>query len=214
MSKYNIIFKLNDIEKIIIEPENPIEELDCCYEAQIIFLQDSKKNILSKDAVHNNMIILSNLLTKALSNKLQLHKSITEDIGYIYNQYSDYLCNDKSKVQNNFGYTKLEGRDIWAGNKYNLWNSALTSWIYNDADGSIIFELTPMYPENFFYTKKKPQKIPYQEWIKDYRPYLITKIPHNIAQQWLAQANAILNQIDENVKRLIKEHAEKEKTDQ
>jgi len=211
MSNHNVTFTLHDAQKIIIELANPVQKLDCCTEAPIVFLQDSKKVILSTDSVQNNMTILKNILEKALSNKLQLHTSIKEDIGYLYNQYSDFLCNKKSKVQDNFGYTKLEGTDIWAGNKYNLWNSDVISWIYNDADGSIIFELTPAYPENFYYTKLKPQTIPYQEWIKGYKPYLIEKIPHNIAQQWLDQANAILKQIDKNIKRLIKESEEKEK---
>lgn len=208
MNKNEIIFKLNDTEKIVVELEEELRNIDCCSEAPIVFLQDSKKVTLSKDSVRENMTILSNLLREALSNELQLHKSITEDIGYVYNQYSDFLWNKKSKAPNSFGYTQLEGRDIWAGNKYNVWNSALTSWIYNDIDGSIIFELTPMYPEDFFYTKKKPQKISYQEWIKGYAPYLIEKIPYNVAQKWLTQANAILEQIDENIKRFIKEAEE------
>lgn len=203
MNDHNVTFTLNDTEKIVIELENSIEDLDCCTEAPIVFLHDSKKVILSTNSVQNNMTILKNLLIKALSNKLQLHKSIQEDIGYLYNQYSDYLCNEKSQVQDTFGYTKLEGRDIWAGNKYNLWNSDITSWIYNDVDGSIIFELTPAYPENFYYTKS--QTIPYQEWIKSYKPYLIEKIPHDVAQQWLDQANALLKQIDKNIKKLTKE---------
>ena len=212
MNKHNIIFKLNNEENIVIELENPIEELDCCSEAPIIFFHGSKKVILSTDSVRNNMIILSNLLTKALSNKLQLHESIIEDIGYLYNQYSDYLWNKKSKVQDNFGYSKLDGRDTWVGNNYSLWDSDLASWIYNDTDASIVFEVTPVYPEDFFCTKRKPQKVSYQEWIKGYAPYLIKKIPHNVAQQWLAQANDILKQIDENVERDMKKVEEQEKT--
>lgn len=208
MNKNDIVFKLSDTEKIVIELEEEIQNIDCCSQAPIVFLQDSKRIILSKDSVRENMTILSGLLTDALYNKLQLHESITEDIGYVYNQYSDFLWNKKSKASNNFGYTKLEGRDTWAGNNYHLWSSSLTSWIYNDIDGSIIFELTPMYPEDFYYTKKKPQKIPYHEWIKGYAPYLIEKIPQSVAQRWLAQANDILEQISENIERLKKESEE------
>ncbi len=213
MNKHNLIFQLNDTEKIVVELDASIDGVNCCTEAPIVFFQGSKKVILSEDAVRNNMIILSNLLTKALKNKLQLHESITQDIGYLFNQYSDYLCDDTSTVQNNFGYTKLDGRDTWAGNNYSLWNSDLASWIYNDVDGSIIFELTPIYPEDFFYTKNEPpilrqrlrrarQTVPYQEWIKGYAPYLITTIPHNVAQQWLEQADSIVKQIDESTAKL------------
>src|SRR5205085_11669823 len=98
-----------------------------------------------------------------------------------------------------FTYEELGESEYWVGDKYRLWGYGSRGvWIYNSGDDSIIFEVTPAYAGGFAY----PQKcIPYNQWIKKYKPYLIRIIPRDVAQQWLEQCNAILKQIEENIKR-------------
>jgi chitinase len=72
------------------------------------------------------------------------------------------------------------------------------TWIYNDIGGNIIFAITPFYPFLFCDPDEEPNYLPYEEWIKSYKPYLIAKLSRETAEQWLAQANSILEQIDKN----------------
>ncbi len=53
----------------------------------------------------------------------------------------------------------------------------------------------------------------YEEFLKNYKSYLTTTISRETAQRWLAQANDILKQIDENVERDMKKAEEAEKYD-
>jgi hypothetical protein len=202
-NKYAVNFSLSKAEQIIIELEDSLEEVHCCYSAKIAFMQNKKKFFIGNDSVRHNLELLKGLLTKALKNKLKLHKSITTDIGYLDNEYLRLLYNDDPSIKSIFSYEKLGESKRWVGDKYHLWGYGSRGvWIYNDIDGSIIFEVTPAYAGGFAYPEKC---IPYNKWIKKYKPYLIRIIPQEVAQQWLDQTNAILKQIEKNIKRLIAE---------
>lgn len=75
-------------------------------------------------------------------------------------------------------------------------------WIYNDDHNNIIFEVTPEYPrcidqENEIEVKN------YQNWMKSYQPLLISIISQETAQQWLKQAETILEEINKNMKKIV-----------
>jgi hypothetical protein len=198
MSKNEIIFMLNDTEKIVIPFEEGLDKVHCCYETPIFLYQGSQKSLLTSESLRENMYILSNLLGKALNSSLPLHESIVKDIGYLENEH----------LQGRSGlvYIKLESRNYWVGSKNNLWspclaNSNLTTWIYNDVDDFIIFEVTLLYPYHFSDPAETGNVISYDQWIQGYKPYLIRRIPRTVAEQWLVQANKILQQIEKNVER-------------
>jgi hypothetical protein len=209
MSKYEIIFLLSKDERIILELEDPLTEIHCCYYAKTAFMQKRRKFFIGNDSVRNNILIFKDALEQALSNKLKLHKSITADVGYVYNEYLRLFYKDLFKVKSIFPYERIGEQEYWVGDRYHLWGyGARVPWIYNDSDDSIIFEVTPYYPGGFGNPKRAAKFTPYKQWIKKYKPYLIRIISRNVAQQWLDQCNTILNQIEENIKRL---RAEKEK---
>jgi hypothetical protein len=84
--------------------------------------------------------------------------------------------------------------------RYHLWaGKNLMSWMYNDDEGNIIFEVTPIYPYMYEDAEKEPSYVPYKEWIKDYKPLLIRKISKEVAQKWLKDANTIVEQINNNI---------------
>jgi hypothetical protein len=65
--------------------------------------------------------------------------------------------------------------------------------------------MTPVYPWHFYELDDAQQQknyIPYEEWIKNYKPLLIRTIPKDVAEQWLNQAQEILKKIEENTPRL------------
>lgn len=212
MNNHEIIFKLNDIEKIVIIPEESLNDIHCCSEALIIFYKNSEKFKLESGMLTVNLPTLSYLLEQALKNKLPLHESIKEDIGYLYTQYTFYAY-DKNRLENmGLVFDKID--DDWVGIKHLLWAGYdFAVWVYNDKNGNIMLEFTPRYKGDYFDPEDSSEFEAYNTFIKNYKSYLTTTISHNTAQQWLAQANALLKQIDDNVQRLIAEEKNKKKTD-
>jgi hypothetical protein len=132
---------------------------------------------------------------------LPIHNSIQTSIGYIYNEYLQNTYNKKGMYTSNLVYKLQDGIESWIGNEYKLWGyGSIVSWLYNDANGSIIFEVTPVYPGGFGNPERKAKaNVAYKEWLITYKPYYIGEISHATAQQWLKQAQAILNQIEKNI---------------
>jgi hypothetical protein len=198
-------FVLTDKTKVLFELDRPITEIHCCHEASIILLHDSQRVLIGGDSVRVNLSTFSALLSEALKNKLQLHPSITKDIGYLYNEYSYYLYNkdsyDKNFLKNIPTYIQSGNVKSWVGEKNNLWSARLTSGLYNDTNGKIIFELTPVYPGKFATVTEEPYHAWYKEWLERYQPYLILEVPKKIARQWLEEANHALLLIEESVKK-------------
>lgn len=213
MILHEIKFRLNESEAIILVFQNSLDMQHSCSPSKIVFIADAKKILLSNDSIQENMYVLRSLLTKALQNNLTLHESIEinnnlkTDIGYMYNEYRQ----DKPDVM----YEITEGHkfESWIGNKYLLWASELITWIYNDNNGDILFKLTPNFPGKSTMIDHNEPSTPeeiensqwYEEWIKDYKPFLIRKIPRETAQQWLHQANQILEQMAKNTQRMLED---------
>jgi hypothetical protein len=206
MNEHAVIFILSNTERIVLEHAVPIDQLACYCETPVLLIQNTHKVILSVEDLHDTMLVFYEQLSQALLGKLRLHESIEADIGYVYNAYLEQLHHEESiyKVHNKFTivYVQRDGVDSWVGNDYKLWGyNSIASWLYNDTDGAIIFEVTPVYLGGFGDPERKAKAIPYEEWIKDYKPDLIRTIPHSVAQQWLEQANNILKIIEKNIER-------------
>lgn len=191
MKNYNIVFQLNDSEKLIIELEEPLANVDYCYLEMMYFLHDQSKILLWKDSIRYNLECLRNILNQALHNQLKLHESITQDIGYLYNE-----C-----LQNKSYLTCTKEDNVWVGYKYQFTGgNGFMIWIYNEKNGDIIFEITPYFVEQSY--EKIDNFLDYNKWIKGYRPILIRIVPRETAQHWLDQADKILATIKNNVLRM------------
>jgi hypothetical protein len=202
MKNNEIVFALSDTEKIVLELEEPITKVHCCYDAPIAFFQGKKRTFLVHANVSYNIDYFYILLENALNKKLKLHKSITEDIGFLYNE-TTHQKNDSAD-------NKIHKIEHWNENDYSLWSPCvkygnLQTWIYNNEAGDIIFEITPVYPYHYCDPEEEPNFIPYEEWMKDYKPFLIRTIPKDVAQQWLEQTKVLLKQITKNIKKREKE---------
>lgn len=197
-----ITFYLNETEKIILHLDKPLKQIHCCSEASIYFIQGDQKYLLAKDSILFKLQSLKGILMEALDNRLLLHISINKDIGYMYNEHRQGKSGFVYEMDPILQY------DSWVGYKYLLWGLQNIAWIYNNTAQEIIFEITPCFPGDATYQNPNEplsaEEIAnshwYEQWIKDYKPILIRKIPRKIAQTWLKQTNDILNTIETNIR--------------
>ena len=186
-------FKLDNEHSIEFQLQDSCEAIHCCSEAQISLIEPTRCALLSSDSLRHNLQIFEHQLTKALHNELILHESLKDDIGYLYNQ--------ELQEKPGLSYKKWQGVDQWGGQDYMLWEGILVTWLYNNVEGSIILEATPVYPGNFMLPEEQETYQAYDEWIRNYSPYLIQTIPKKTAEKWLELTKKILAHIEENVKK-------------
>ena len=197
MHPYDIIFVLNETEKLVIDLKKPFEQMPCYCQTTISFDTKLKEYILTvNDDLESSMQMFSESLTKSLNNKLQLHASITKDIGYLHNEGLYYQLNDTAdddELHLNPNLTYEGDFDTWVGIQYQIWSCRQwAAWMYNDEHGGIVFEITPRYP-GFFLEENESVEMPsYKEWIQTYQPAVVRFISKDIAQKWLSHAKDIL----------------------
>lgn len=202
-----IAFSINEKEKIVLSIDDSLNETSCCYDGLISLIQQGKVTLLSDDDVLDNMRVFAVLLERVLINSLLLDSSL-DDVGYVYNQYCDFLWSKESSMTiDDFFYENGDKDKDWVGMRYYLWAGGNSvTWLYNNQDGEIILNVSSFYPFIHAGTNEEPNYIPYQEWIKGYKPYFTTVISKDLATQWLQQANEIIQQIEANIQRFKKEH--------
>ena len=188
-----LTFTLND-EKIAIKLPEPNFFLTNYDRISIFFYRNNEKILLSSFTVFDFIDALRFLLIKGLKNELQLHASLNQDLGYMLNRWFE-----EKKFK--FVSVTKNGDTYWVGNNYQLASGKFASWIYNNIDGDIIFEITPVYPGVFIY-ENKPRYREYMKWRETYKPYFTGTISKEIAQQWIEQAQKILNEIECNMNKM------------
>jgi hypothetical protein len=196
-----ITLKINDKIEIVITYPSDFYELHCCTEGSIVFTNNASEITLAHDSVYYNLLELQSLLQKALAHQLILPTTIFKNLGFLFNEYSAVICGEKQKESTDLIYIQKNNESYWPGNDYSLWAYDMTSWIYNEPDGSIVFEITPFYPYMYCEPEEKPDYIPYEKWIKTYKPYFITTLSKETALQWLEQAEHIIKIVEDNQKR-------------
>jgi len=134
---YDIDFVINKNALIKICLDINIKSLLCCQDTNIILLKNNKRYLLSFWPLRDNMNILKNMLKNTLQNQYQLHPSINEDIGFLYNQD----LQDKGNLVYEY-YAPTSENKSWVGDRYSLWNGDFATWLYNDSYGNIILHLT------------------------------------------------------------------------
>jgi hypothetical protein len=216
MPPHNIIFTLNDKEKLVIYLDQPLEKLPCYCQIPIIFYENNNKYLLSLDYLPSDIEALNQHLKKTINQQAYLHPSINQDIGYLYNDYLKHELAKKWKKSPSLFYESDKNYKFWIGTNYQLWGyQYLATWMYNDINGNIIFEITPKYPD-FLTEGNNPPPMPYKQWIKHYQSILIRTIPKETALKWLEQTDVILKllqnifcQSNDNNENLIHEECPK-----
>jgi hypothetical protein len=193
--KIKYTFHINETESILfVVNENNIKAIYYDSFAMSYLLQGTKKIALTRDTIHYSCQILSIFLKQALKNKLLFNEKKVSDIGFLSNEvnYEERILAEEKSTDKN-------------PNRYCLWSpvikiSNIETWLYNNARGEIILFMAPIYPF-YFCTRRGKNYLPYPQWIKTYQPVAKYIIPKKVAQQWLKQANEIMELIKTNANR-------------
>ncbi|AXK60695.1 hypothetical protein [Candidatus Chromulinivorax destructor] len=189
-----LIFSLSTSEyiKIISGHGHDIDKISlCCDMIKLYFVYDDYQICIGQESVSEIFEPFIICLKKAIEGKLQLHESISQNLGLMQNRY----------YQDKTGFFKVPASNnsssYWVGLDYQICttfgdaNPLVSAWMYNDNYNNIIFEFTKDYPWHFLALDDKPSEsefIPFDEFIKDFKPLVRRIIPHCIALEWLNQA--------------------------
>ncbi len=185
---------INDNCKLDLYSNTPITDLLPCDIIIIKIIESNTDHTIAMDCVNDLLSVLSKKLSKALTNNLKQHPSITRDLGLLLNK--DFHQD-----------TDLEYiGDFWIGNENLLWDTPsstkpnLATWLYNSIDDKIILEITPIYHWHFDEPQPGERHISYEKFMETYQPLLFKTIPLEMAKQWLLQIQKLEKQIEQNVK--------------
>lgn len=194
-------FIINDNENIIIPLDKPDDIIDYSYIAKAELIIDDQITIIGSGAIGMQAVQLQRLLEQVIAGQRLIHESIKKSIGYYYNQ---------DLHEENPDIFLIQGKEskYWIGSQYLLWttdsnikNHQYATWLYNDTSGNIVFEVTPIYPEDYVDLEDSVEVKAYQEWMEtSYKSFFNCIIPKELTIKWLNQANLILKIIDGNVK--------------
>lgn len=191
MNKELLTFRLHDHAKVIIQLHHPADIIEASYEARLYFVHYNHRLLLSYFFLQSNIWELRKLLKKSLNNELYLDKIFNKNVGYYWN----HTLNQKDI------YKRL-GDDYSILKHYKPWSSDQCTWIYNDEQGNIIFEITPLYPHTYTYKKRRRSYNHFLKWMQTYKPIYKQIISKEIAQQWIEHATLIIAEIDKNTEEL------------
>lgn len=170
----------------------------CCTEKTLTFLHPitaifkeshEADRILAKkegDAIQDFHAVLD----RVLSGKFPLPSTL-DNIGYDFNEY----LHGRSKPD---AIETIQGAEYWVGEKYLPWSTpasvrpALATWIYEQLDGKIGLELTPIYPWEPDEDTAEKDFIPYEEWMKTYKPVFKAEVSRGIALEWLKKTEELI----------------------
>jgi len=178
-----IDFTLNvNIKITIIIPEvsskfnyyyEPTEKLNQFDEATVYFINSANKLELYKDVLDDALFSLNGSLRKAVSNTLLLPKTIAVGTaGYVFNNMLN-------------GVIDIELEHLW------VWSMRGISTLIYTINNTIYLEIVPIYPWTF----SEPggdNYISFDEFMKNYKPYVVEIIPHETALQWIKTSEEYL----------------------
>lgn len=161
----------------------------CCDNMKVFLNQELSLRIGQETAGEVLEQFLKKLI-QAYNNQLPLDSSITQNLGWMNNEY----MHEYPKNKFNFQLTPQTMTQVsyWVGLQYQVWstfddaNPYVSTWLYNDIDNNIIFEVTPFY--RWSIQAQKPEDIDfisYAEFMQNYTPLFYAVIPHHVAAEWL-----------------------------
>lgn len=177
-------------------------DLDECFTGNLICGSD-KFFILNERSISSQALrLLDEAIDRGLKGLLELHESICDDIGQMWNQDLDAV-GKRVKFEKIVEEPVAEGYTQWIGLRYYLWSNPydkLAFWFYCK-EGRFFFELTPVYPWALCEPEPDEIVIPFEEFMKNYKPILILEIPRERLIEWRRQTTRLMRLIMSNERR-------------
>jgi len=178
-------FMISDTEYIQVLPE-PVDKDECevCAHCDIDYV-DEEKNIHIRFGYNFSSSFCYSVaeygrVQKLIQGEMVLDGNAAKNLGFEWNQYFEGKI--KKTIVGNY--------HCWS-NDHKQIRPYFSSWMYNDTDGNIIFEITPNYPWSNEKKKDNPGWISYKKFMESYKPILKTMIPKERLQQWIPQAKKL-----------------------
>lgn len=169
--------------------------INCCEDTSIAFDYLNNKYVLYNDVIIDALDSLKNLSEKILKNELIIHDSINLDIGFLQNEYDDFLWKKNLSKKRKYDFFEIHGN--WIGSNYMLFDGRdIFTWLYQK-NNLIYLEVTPYYKWHSRDPDKGEEFIPYEEWIKNYNPIAIVEIDKKTIQRWNEFSTKMINSMYE-----------------
>ncbi len=193
MNQKHIYFKINQTAEIRFDLSDQVKDAFRYDEISVILSCNNTCEIdLYNDFLITALRELKSSLELILNGQAALHKSINKNIGYLWNEYL-HGVELPSK-------TDSEGYAFWVGRKYLVWDSAsskTTTWLY-EKDEKFWLEVTPGYPWHFPNSEEDTPLIPYEEFMKTYKPIALFEVSRETLEQWLKKVNELIPIVEAN----------------
>jgi len=187
-----ITFAVNDGEKLLVFLDCALKNISQFDYMSAVYIKDNvcEQVIYSNDMVFDFIESLHDALTKSLSGEYMVYESSNQDLGYLWNVYLNR--SDNMYFSGQFEH--------WIGRRYLLWSLQGTAcWLYK-TNGVVYFEITPVY--KWHSRDPEPEEedafISYEQFIKNYKPYMITEVSRDVVREWLRQTERLLAIIKAN----------------
>lgn len=211
-----LLLKLSETEYIKITPDHNIsldEVYFCCGGLKAYFVSNNYELRIGQKSAGLFFEALIGILKKVVENKLQLDDSFTENLGYMYNEYFHDLPTKKPKF---VMVPSLDGTSrYWIGYNYQIWSTYndahpyVTTWMYNDKNNDIIFEVSEFYKWSTEEDDlEDPEFKTYDDFMNDFKPLIHRTISRDVAIKWLEDSMKIYRSFfstEENYLRAYKE---------
>jgi hypothetical protein len=171
MNQDHIYIEIDQKNTIQFDLQTKLNDVFRYVETEIILcIKDQTETLLFDDFLIVGLRELQWPLKQLLTGDFKLHPSITENIGYLWDEY----LHDVELPSE----TDSKGHAFWVGSKYLVWNSARSktaTWLYEN-NGKFWFEVTPGYPWHFEEPKEGESLEPYEEFMNNYRPIALFEL--------------------------------------
>ena len=194
MKKSFITYTLNKSQKIKISIPIKLTDLFRYDDVIVNFYNNSQRITLFKDFAIVAFRILRDELIDLLNHTLLLHDSINNNIGYLW--MKNLWGRSKKLI---YEYSN-EDQKFWVGLKFLLWSTPPgkpNTWLFEKND-KFVLEITPSYKWPTIKEKKSGNYLTYKEFLKNYKPLLVTSISKETAKRWLKKTEKILEIIEGN----------------
>jgi hypothetical protein len=193
-----VVFSLNDSEKIVMILKSNLDDTNGYVKAACYFIQGNDSYWLGVNTLSFFCKQLKYVLTRALNNRLQFNASIKQEIGFMWNEVLQENITDLATED-------INGEITWVGFNNMIYSGSCAAWIYT-YNNAILFKLTPVFRDGIMsrkydFVSEADEKVPYEEWIKHYRPCLVRELSKDTVRQWLLRISCIVQTIEENMKR-------------